>query len=95
MTQEVSAAEEIVESRELWHIQFREDETFPWKSVGTERAALGETIRTYDFWVEKHADVEVRMLRTVVTVEVADVEKLREKSSQQTAETTDIAVPSE
>jgi hypothetical protein len=93
--QDLSGVDGVVESRELWHIQFREDETYPWKNVGVERADLGDTLRTYDYWKENHADVEVRMLRTVVTVEVADVEECREKDSQKAVEKTDIAVPSE
>lgn len=78
-------AGEIVETRELWIARFREDETHPWKDIGTERADAAATLRTYDYWGEHHTDVECGLAKVVVTTEVYDPEKLREELAQETA----------
>lgn len=83
--QREAQAGEIFETRELWIVRFREDETHPWKDVGTERADAAATLRTYDYWGEHHADVERVIARVVVRTEVYDPEKLREELAQETA----------
>lgn len=81
---------EVVETRTLWKMQTREDETYPWTDVGTDRASLPDTMRTYDYWLKVHSDTEVRLLETFVEIVVADPEELRKRL---TGEKVEDAVP--
>jgi hypothetical protein len=80
-SEEVSVAEvkddAVLDAQELWHLEFREDKSFPWKEVGVHRNDAAAVLRTYDYWCEHHKDVEVRILATTVKAEVADPEKMR------------------
>lgn len=77
---------EIIETRELWIVRFREDDTHPWKDIGTERADAAATLRTYDYWGENHPDVERSIAKVVVTMTDYDPEKLREELAQEAAQ---------
>lgn len=92
---DVEVPGDTVSVRELWHLEFREDDTYPWKEVGTHREDAVATLRTYDYWKENHPTVEVRLLQTVVEVVVADPEILRDKLRKETADRADPVVPSQ
>lgn len=85
----------VLETRELWSVEFREGDDYPWKEIGVARADLGATLRTYDFGVEKHPEVEHRMVRTDVLRQQVDAEMLRERLEEEAAKDSGAALQSE
>lgn len=85
----------VLETRELWSVDFREGDDFPWKEIGVPREDLGAALRTYDFGVEKHPEVEHRMVRTDVLRQQVDPEMLRKRLEEEAAEKATAVLPSE
>lgn len=74
---EETAPGTVIETRELWSVRFREDGTYPWKELGTERADWAAVLRTWDFHVKNHPDVEHEIIKTDVARVIEDPERLR------------------
>lgn len=76
----------VIETRELWSIQFRESDDHPWKQIGTERSDWAAVLRTWDFYEQKHPDVEHEIIKTDVVVSKEDPERLRAMLKKEPAE---------
>jgi hypothetical protein len=68
----------VIEERELWSVQVREDPTYPWVEIGTHRSDAAEILRVYDYRCEHYPDTQNRITKTHVTIQVEDPELLRE-----------------
>lgn len=75
----------VLEQRELWSVEFREGDDFPWKEIGVPRADLPATLRTYDFGTENHPELEHRMVRTDVLRQEVDPEMVRKRVEEEAA----------
>ena len=75
----------ILETRELWHVEFREDATYPWVETGTHKSDWADILRVYDYSLEHHSDKQHQIIKTDVTVRVEDPERLRELLAKESA----------
>lgn len=85
----------VLEARELWSVEFREGDDYPWKEIGVPREDLGAALRTHDFGVKKHPEVEHRMVRTDVLRQQVDAEMLRKRLEEEAAKNSDTVLQSE
>lgn len=86
---------DVIETRQLWTVQVREDPTFPWVEIGTHRSDAAEILRVYDYRCEHYPDTQNRITKTSVVVEVDDPELLRAALQQESAQDGEIALQSE
>lgn len=84
----------VLETRELWSVEFREADDYPWKEIGVPREDLGAALRTHDYGVEQHPDMEHRMVRTDVMRQQVDPEMLRKRLEEEAAEKATAVLPS-
>lgn len=66
-----------LEVRRLWGIQWRPDDTHPWRQANTDREDAAVVLREYDFSRDKHPDLQHRLITTDVFIWEADTEALR------------------
>lgn len=92
MDEETLNPGDVVETRELWLVQFQQV-TSVWQDISTHRADPRETLRIYDFWVENHPDASLRVTKTHVETRVADVQELREAAEKKAAEDIESPLP--
>lgn len=85
----------LVEVSQLWSLAIQWNDDEPWYTIGTHIADAAAILRTYDFPAKGMEDAKLRIHRTTVTVEVADVEELRKKVEEASAEEKSAAVPLE
>jgi hypothetical protein len=77
---------DIVDSYTLWRVAIRQADGEPLLPFGSENADPAAILRTYDYRTEMYPDEVLRILKTTVVVEVENVENLREKLTQASAE---------
>lgn len=92
---ENEAKREVVEVRHLWGLAVKLKPEDPWMPFGTEVADAAAALRTYDFGVNKHPELEHQLRKITVTVELENVEELRERIAQASAENENSDVHSE
>lgn len=77
---------DVIHTEDLWIVQFRQDETYPWADYGTHKAEWRDVLRVYDYREEHVPEMQHRMIQATVIRRLADPEKLREILRQESAE---------
>jgi hypothetical protein len=75
----------VVEVRHLWSVIIRKEADGPWLQIGTEISDAAAVLRTYDYGVEHHPEIEHDIRKVTVIVEKENIETLREKIEQVSA----------
>lgn len=88
-------AENIVDVQSLWSLALQRGDEGSWVDYGAHNADPAPILRTYDFPAKGMEDVQLRVHRTIISVEVVSVEELREIVERETAAARDAAVQSE
>lgn len=88
MTRDVDSDkwDSLISDRSVWHVQFREDEETPWKSIGTHREEWPDVLRIYEDGLTRYPAHESRIVRTEVRDYVEDPQKLRDLLAEKTAQ---------
>jgi ribonucleotide reductase alpha subunit len=83
---EVKKPGDIVNSYTLWRLAVLQSEDGQLVPFGAENSDPAAILRTYDYRTEQYPDEEYRILKTRVVVEMENVEDLREKLAQASAD---------
>lgn len=86
---------DVIETREVWTLMVRPDESYPWVEFGTSNADPAAVLRTYNYRLEKHPDEAIAIARADVTVTVEDPERLRKLIEKKAVDEGDTVVQSE
>ncbi len=81
----VAEGGQVIEVRQLWITQVREDDGSPWNDFGMHTSDAASVLRIYDFREANHPDEQVRIAYTKVEVRTEDPERLREILCEKTA----------
>jgi hypothetical protein len=86
---------DLIETREVWTLMVRPDESYPWVEWGTPSADAAAILRTYDYRKQKEPEEAIVIARANVTVIVEDPERLREITEKKAIDEGDTVVQSE